>query len=199
MSYALFITRITFFWLVRRTEKEGFEPSRRYQRPTPFPGEPLRPAWVLLQNVRYLIYTITDCLSSTFFIFFHFFTLLLQNLTCRLFNENGHRNCRMNTHSSLSGEGGIRTHAPLRTNGFQDRLVMTTSIPLHMSLYPAHGWAICILTQKSFTVNHYFHFFSSWQYRVSIIYWSHKHRYSILHSSRSIFIASCGNVKYRVV
>ena len=32
----------------------------------------------------------------------------------------------------LSGESGIRTHAPLRTNGFQDRLVMTTSIPLHV-------------------------------------------------------------------
>ena len=31
-----------------------------------------------------------------------------------------------------NGEGGIRTHAPLRTNGFQDRLVMTTSIPLHI-------------------------------------------------------------------
>ena len=31
-------------------------------------------------------------------------------------------------------EGGIRTHAPLRTNGFQDRLVMTTSIPLHILL-----------------------------------------------------------------
>ena len=30
----------------------------------------------------------------------------------------------------INGEGGIRTHAPLRTNGFQDRLVMTTSIPL---------------------------------------------------------------------
>ena len=30
----------------------------------------------------------------------------------------------------LSGESGIRTHAPLRTNGFQDRLVMTTSISL---------------------------------------------------------------------
>ena len=29
-----------------------------------------------------------------------------------------------------SGESGIRTHAPLRTNGFQDRLVMTTSISL---------------------------------------------------------------------
>ena len=33
----------------------------------------------------------------------------------------------------ISGEGGIRTHAPFRTNGFQDRLVMTTSIPLHGS------------------------------------------------------------------
>ena len=31
----------------------------------------------------------------------------------------------------MNGEGGIRTHASLRTNGFQDRLVMTTSIPLH--------------------------------------------------------------------
>ena len=31
----------------------------------------------------------------------------------------------------INGEGGIRTHVPLRTNGFQDRLVMTTSIPLH--------------------------------------------------------------------
>ena len=33
-----------------------------------------------------------------------------------------------------NGEGGIRTHAPFRTNGFQDRLVMTTSIPLHISV-----------------------------------------------------------------
>ena len=30
------------------------------------------------------------------------------------------------------GTGGIRTHAPFRTNGFQDRLVMTTSISLRM-------------------------------------------------------------------
>ena len=33
-----------------------------------------------------------------------------------------------------SAEGGIRTHAPLRTNGFQDRLVMTTSIPLRVTI-----------------------------------------------------------------
>ena len=32
----------------------------------------------------------------------------------------------------MSGEEGIRTHVPLRTNGFQDRLVMTTSIPLRV-------------------------------------------------------------------
>ena len=35
---------------------------------------------------------------------------------------------------SRNGESGIRTHAPLRTNGFQDRLVMTTSISLRMLL-----------------------------------------------------------------
>ena len=32
----------------------------------------------------------------------------------------------------IGGTGGIRTHAPFRTNGFQDRLVMTTSIPLRI-------------------------------------------------------------------
>ena len=31
----------------------------------------------------------------------------------------------------ISGEDGIRTHAPVKTNGFQDRPVMTTSVPLH--------------------------------------------------------------------
>ena len=30
----------------------------------------------------------------------------------------------------FGAEGGIRTHAPFRTNGFQDRLVMTASISL---------------------------------------------------------------------
>ena len=34
--------------------------------------------------------------------------------------------------NKFGGEGGIRTHAPFRTNGFQDRLVMTTSIPLRI-------------------------------------------------------------------
>ena len=33
----------------------------------------------------------------------------------------------------MSGEDGIRTHAPVKTNGFQDRPVMTTSVPLQNS------------------------------------------------------------------
>ena len=32
----------------------------------------------------------------------------------------------------VGGGSGIRTHAPFRTNGFQDRLVMTTSISLRI-------------------------------------------------------------------
>ena len=40
-----------------------------------------------------------------------------------------------------SAGGGIRTHAPLRTNGFQDRLVMTTSIPLHHAVL----WSYAVL------------------------------------------------------
>ena len=55
-----------------------------------------------------------------------------------------------------NGEGGIRTHAPFRTNGFQDRLVMTTSIPLHIQL-PVTRTGI-ILSLLFFCVNHFFHF-----------------------------------------
>ena len=82
----------------RATEKEGFEPSRRFSRPTPFPGEPLRPLGYFSKkiptNVVYVIYT--------------------------------------TQRSVFSGEDGIRTHVPVRTNGFQDRLVMTASIPLRI-------------------------------------------------------------------
>ena len=54
-----------------------------------------------------------------------------------------------------SGESGIRTHAPFRTNGFQDRLVMTASIPLRASLTETIG----IISAVSSPVNHYFHLF----------------------------------------
>ncbi len=38
---------------------------------------------------------------------------------------------RSDNKSNLGGEGGIRTHVGLHPNGFQDRPVMTTSVPLH--------------------------------------------------------------------
>ena len=52
-----------------------------------------------------------------------------------------------------SGESGIRTHAPFRTNGFQDRLVMTTSISLQTCFSILQG-------QKHF-VKSFFDFFKS--------------------------------------
>ena len=51
-----------------------------------------------------------------------------------------------------SGESGIRTHAPFRTNGFQDRLVMTTSISLQM--------CFSILQDQKHFVKNFFHFFN---------------------------------------
>ena len=62
-----------------------------------------------------------------------------------------------------SGESGIRTHVPLRTNGFQDRLVMTTSISLHMhfSVFDVSlPDARCILSSNLFDVNTNFYIFS---------------------------------------
>ena len=42
----------------------------------------------------------------------------------------------INDYSFCGGEGGIRTHVGLHPNGFQDRPVMTTSVPLQMVIHP---------------------------------------------------------------
>ena len=60
-----------------------------------------------------ILYLVSFMLSSTFLTFFKSFFIMYLT----------------------SGESGIRTHAPLRTNGFQDRLVMTTSISLHIYFF----------------------------------------------------------------
>lgn len=69
----------------------------------------------------------------------------------------------------VSGEGGIRTHAPLRTNGFQDRLVMTTSIPLRNCLI--------IISHQANNVKHLFLFFQKnfipWETLVFISFFQH--------------------------
>ncbi len=64
-----------------------------------------------------------------------------------------------------NGESGIRTHAPLRTNGFQDRLVMTTSISLQFcfalfdqrKIYYTYTPLPC--QQVFFIFLHFFHLF----------------------------------------
>ena len=109
----------------------------------------------LSQATTPLLYHIFSGLSSTFlFIFSSFFEdlILWQKikqavlLTCfkrrrrdsnpraainDLLPFQGSPFGQLGYFSIKNGEGGIRTHAPFRTNGFQDRLVMTTSIPLH--------------------------------------------------------------------
>ena len=56
----------------------------------------------------------------------------------------------------ISGEDGIRTHAPVKTNGFQDRPVMTASVPLQLfALFSARF----ILSLFLFNVNTFFNFF----------------------------------------
>ena len=51
-----------------------------------------------------------------------------------------------------SGERGIRTLAPFRTNGFQDRLVMTTSIPLHNKLKYIFAYLKAAVTVSDFVI-----------------------------------------------
>ena len=64
------------------------------------------------------------------------------------------------TPGNNNGEGGIRTHAPLRTNGFQDRLVMTTSIPLHIFICDVRLPERCLtsITPDTISVKSFFYF-----------------------------------------
>ena len=147
MCFTVQLSRFLFIRSQIKTgaEKVGFEPTRRYQRPTPFPGEPLRPAWVLLQialltkkscSLQELLYytaTASPC-QATFLLFLRFAYYLRL-----LHRQPGCPEGKVQSYADfpsayLSGESGIRTHAPFRTNGFQDRLVMTTSISLLMCL-----------------------------------------------------------------
>ncbi len=64
-------------------------------------------------------------------------------------------------HLALSGEDGIRTHVPVKANGFQDRLVMTTSIPLLGLVFPLFYAdpflvsALNMITNKNNDVNNF--------------------------------------------
>ena len=55
-----------------------------------------------------------------------------------------------------SAEGGIRTHVSLQTNGFQDRLVMASSIPLRMKFYKISSKSSFSTTIWSFVLKTYY-------------------------------------------
>ena len=96
----------------------------------------LRCFFFLLLSATFISYHRFKCLSTTF-LFIFIVKLSLNNnsymIPCILSVVNNFFKYFFDFFLS-SGENGIRTHAPLRTNGFQDRLVMTTSISLHLYL-----------------------------------------------------------------
>lgn len=65
--------------------------------------------------------------------------------------------------SSYGGEEGIRTLVGLHPNGFQDRPVMTTSVPLHilfvMSALLLIADDLFIISPHLLLVNNFFQFF----------------------------------------
>lgn len=65
----------------------------------------------------------------------------------------------------FSGEDGIRTHAPVKTNGFQDRRVMTTSLPLHTSPRRSASFSADRIISLIFaSVKQFFQFFSPFSF-----------------------------------
>ena len=124
-----------------RTEKEGFEPSRRVTDLHPFQGCPFSLLGTSPNvSLRY------DTFAP---VIFHIQLLGKQkHLSHKCFG---------------SGEDGIRTHAPVKTNGFQDRPVMTTSVPLHiLFVMPALlliADDLFIISLHLLLVNNFFQFF----------------------------------------
>ena len=166
LSHLFCFVKNFFFLFCKKRRRRDLNPRAAINDLLPFQGSPFgqlgyfskRPRFVIcisqitISHFRALYQVLTFLskslvhyialsiyLSSTFFKFFNFL-----NLT--------------------SGESGIRTHAPLRTNGFQDRLVMTTSISLHMLFTVVRlrysFSARCILSSFISYVNNKFHIFS---------------------------------------
>ena len=61
--------------------------------------------------------------------------ILSKHVLCKMvtFQHNGNAQCCIKYHV-FNAWDGIRTHVPFRANGFQDRLVMTTSIPKQVDI-----------------------------------------------------------------
>ena len=131
-TFLIFLKHLVFRKI--KAEKEGFEPSRRVNDLLPFQGSPFGQLGYFSKLPQIRRFTETtfftlSCLYLVLFVFTEEPCALYR--TFHLFVKYFFQNFLSDL---ASGESGIRTHAPLRTNGFQDRLVMTTSISLHMLL-----------------------------------------------------------------
>ncbi len=104
--------------------------------------------------LSYFFKATISCMSSSF-----------TSTTCiSFFVQYAHKHLwQIKSHSclmnGLSGEDGIRTHAPVKTNGFQDRPVMTTSVPLHSYFLLCRTSDLIILSSQCNFVNSFFKVF----------------------------------------
>ena len=113
---------------------------------------------------------------------------------------------------ALNGESGIRTHAPFRTNGFQDRLVMTASISLqtYFSIiqdkerfvksffnlfFLVFSYFVAVHQQLSYNImvgsicQHFFYIFSKTKnVNIKIDIFSCFYRFAILHNTQPVLL-----------
>ena len=122
----IFIVKTTICWLVRQNGERGI--------------------WTLAPLLT--TYSLSRGAPSTTWVLLH----LVESHSFRnpIFNSVPGTNLAQ-LRATVNGESGIRTHAPFRTNGFQDRLVMTTSI----SLQAFSQTYFCILFHFSIFVKHF--------------------------------------------
>ena len=124
------------FFQSRKRRRRDLNPRAAINDLLPFQGSPFGQLGYF-SKLPYLILVVFFFLRSNSEINHNILFLICQVLFLIFFNR-----CIWQ-----SGESGIRTHAPLRTNGFQDRLVMTTSISLQIRF--CHQWTVSSIYRGS--------------------------------------------------
>ena len=115
-----------FFQRISKRRRRDLNPRAAINDLLPFQGSPFGQLGYFSKSPYLLSSYLFNCLLSCESLFSITDVSLFVKNFFKLFSK-------FNFKFLTSGESGIRTHAPLRTNGFQDRLVMTTSISLHIN------------------------------------------------------------------
>ena len=85
------------------------------------------------------------CLSQAFTNYYHLLGLRFQPVRIPLHHTQNKNPTDLCQSDFRGGGRGIRTPVGLHPNGFQDRLVMTTSIALHVETLPLPRFLACQL------------------------------------------------------